>query len=514
MSEKNNITLLVSVLIYVLLLPTLIEFSPHSNNHELDEKLRKQPLLNIRTANYWNLTGSPIYIDNTNPLYNWSKTAFDNDWCRGNGSRNNPYIIENVTINGQGSGECIEILNSNAYFIIRNCTLSNSGPIIDSDAAIKLRFVNNGNLVNNNVSYNPYGILLQYSEDNNISKNTINDNLNLGLKLMGSDHNNISFNNFSFNNNAIYFDTAFYNTISNNIINYNYNYGLHLYGGRNNTISKNIIHNNTNSGIYLDYLSRWNIINQNEIYDNQYFGIETSNSDVYYHSSEISENNITNNLNGVFLVKTYSIRLFENIVSYNRINGICILDSYDIRVTNNLVSNNEENGIYLESSNNNYISRNDILNNFIGLNFIQSNDNDVIENNVSYNTLPKQESDCNGNYFEGNIGIEDTPNASNDFLLYIITTFLIISLTIISIVIVILRKKKVLRSAQEKKKLRQIESEVSIEKEKHLCVVHRGKIVGAVYICPECETYYCMKCAKVLKRKNEKCWACNSKIKI
>lgn len=505
-----------SILIYVLLLLSSSMFSFYLIKNEKIVYSETHSELRLKSTSFWNLTGSPIHIDNTDPAYNWSKTAFENEWCQGNGSENNPYIIENITINGQGSGKCIEIINSeDVFFIIRNCTLSNSGTIKDSDAAIKLRYVNNGKLVNNNVSFNPYGILLQYSENINISKNSISDNFNLGLELMGSDHNNISYNNFSNNNNSIYFDTADYNTISNNIINYNLNYGLHLYIGRFNTILKNKIHNNTNSGIYLDYLSKGNIITQNKIYNNQYYGIETSNSDYYYTSSEISENNITNNLSGVFLIKTYLIKLVENNISYNRINGICIHDSLDINITNNLVSHNEENGIYLESANNNYISHNDILYNFIGLNFFQSDDNDVIENNVSYNTLAKQESNCDGNYFKGNIGIEDTPNPSNGIPFYIIVTLLIISLTIIiSIGIVVFRRKLLPKISQETKDLRKTESEVSIEKEKHFCAVHRGTIVGAVYICPKCETYYCMKCATVLKNKKEKCWACNSKIEI
>ena len=40
---------------------------------------------------------------------------------------NNPYIIENVLIDGQGSGNAIEIADSSVYFIIRNCTIFNSG---------------------------------------------------------------------------------------------------------------------------------------------------------------------------------------------------------------------------------------------------------------------------------------------------------------------------------------------------------------------------------------------------
>ncbi len=37
------------------------------------------------------------------------------------------------------------------------------------------------------------------------------------------------------------------------------------------------------------------------------------------------------------------------------------------------------------------------------------------------------------------------------------------------------------------------EEEVSISKEKKICIVCKGKVLGINYICTECETYYCMK---------------------
>ena len=80
----------------------------------------------LKIASYWNLTGSNIYIDDLNPSYNWAYTESNYDWCSGSGTLNNPYIIENVTINGQGSGTGIRILNSEKYFKIKNCTIFNS----------------------------------------------------------------------------------------------------------------------------------------------------------------------------------------------------------------------------------------------------------------------------------------------------------------------------------------------------------------------------------------------------
>ena len=80
--------------------------------------------IDLKNNGYWNLTGSNIFIDDLDPSRNWSYTASHYDWCSGSGTWTDPYIIENVTIDGQDAGNCIFIKNSVVPFIIRNCTLS------------------------------------------------------------------------------------------------------------------------------------------------------------------------------------------------------------------------------------------------------------------------------------------------------------------------------------------------------------------------------------------------------
>jgi len=76
------------------------------------------------------------------------------------------------------------------------------------------------------------------------------------------------------------------------------------------------------------------------------------------------------------------------------------------------------------------------------------------------------------------------------------------------------KKEKIPRiSAKEKKELEKLESEIKVEDQKFICVVHKGQIVGTVYICPNCKTCYCLTCAYSLKAKGEKCWTCNTEIK-
>ena len=68
---------------------------------------------------------------------------------------------------------------------------------------------------------------------------------------------------------------------------------------------------------------------------------------------------------------------------------------------------------------------------------------------------------------------------------------------------------------EEKRELAKTEAEMGIEKDKFICVVHKGPIKGDnIYLCPTCETFYCRNCAKVLKDKGEHCWNCEHEFEL
>ena len=75
---------------------------------------------NLKSSGYWNLEFK-IHIDN-----NWSETKSTYDWCSGSGTWSDPYVIENITVNGGNSGSPILIENSNVYFRIKKSTVYNS----------------------------------------------------------------------------------------------------------------------------------------------------------------------------------------------------------------------------------------------------------------------------------------------------------------------------------------------------------------------------------------------------
>ena len=55
------------------------------------------------------------------------------------------------------------------------------------------------------------------------------------------------------------------------------------------------------------------------------------------------------------------------------------------------------------------------------------------------------------------------------------------------------------------------EEEVSVSKEKKICLVCKGKVARSnIYLCPECNTFYCEKCSNALSDLENMCWVCDA----
>ncbi len=63
------------------------------------------------------------------------------------------------------------------------------------------------------------------------------------------------------------------------------------------------------------------------------------------------------------------------------------------------------------------------------------------------------------------------------------------------------------------KDIKKIESEVDDFAFKIRCTLHEGPIIGQGYVCPECHSIFCIKCARSFKNKGNKCWFCEKEIK-
>jgi len=131
----------------------------------------------------------------------------------GNGSEENPFQLENYTIDGMGANHSIYLENIELHFIINDCKIYNS-----SLTGIKLNQVSNFTLENSvvknstsgidiesseniiikgsSISENQRGIYLREGANNNtITNNNISNNVDLGVFILG-DHNLIYHNIF------------------------------------------------------------------------------------------------------------------------------------------------------------------------------------------------------------------------------------------------------------------------------------------------------------------------------
>ncbi|NVM19720.1 MAG: right-handed parallel beta-helix repeat-containing protein [Candidatus Lokiarchaeota archaeon] len=318
-------------------------------------KLEEFHQVKLKSSGYWNLTGTSIHIDNDDPSRNWAITTATNEWCSGSGTWSDPFVIENITINGQNTGhDSILIVNSDVFFSIRNCSL-----IGGAGRAIYLKNTDNGILINNNCSGDQRGIFLENSNNNTLQNNIINDNMYDGIEIQSytdkNSNNNIIFNNTIKRNeyNGIYLTTDYYhcdhttisynriegnqrngiffetthshfddNTIFNNSIAHNRDHGIYLRQTINSNIGNNNVFNNTDDGIYL-LGSSINLLN-NSIIMNE-IGIELFHSTIYAQCNNL----INNTLYGIYIdeISDDSI-IFNNTFIENTING------YDIGINN------------------------------------------------------------------------------------------------------------------------------------------------------------------------------------
>ena len=330
----------------------------------------------LTSAGFWNLTGSPISIDDNDPSKNWSYTASHYDWCSGSGNWTAPYIIENVTISGQDSGNCIEIKNSDTYFIIRNCSLYNSGS--SSYAGIKLDNVDNGKIINNNCSNNIYyGIFFDECNNNTLSGNTASNNIR-GIYLSDSDKNTLSGNTVCNNSLGIYLWYSDNNTLSGNTA-CNNSLGINLWYSDNNPLSGNIASNNNNDGISIS--GGYNNPLSGNIASNNY------NDGIYIsggYNNPLSGNTVNNNFRGIYLYNSNNNPLSGNTASNNSF-GISLYNSDKNTLSGNTASNNINDGIYLSDSDKNTLSGNTASNNSLGIYLYYSDNNTLSGNTVSNN---------------------------------------------------------------------------------------------------------------------------------
>jgi len=223
------------------------------------------PELLIKNSGYWVL--SSVYIDGDAQgfgAHNWTWVESQEWFGGGSGTKEDPYIIENITINRNGDGNCIRIRDSEVYFEIRNCTC-----IYGFTAGIQLINVRRGKITNVNCANNSYGINLVGSNGIIIHQNDIVDNFCHGIFLENSNsciitENSVIHNGYNpYRDGNLYipechprgggiaFWTSYNSSITHNQINFNYHFGIALgstivcsYWGSTKPCCNNLISNN------------------------------------------------------------------------------------------------------------------------------------------------------------------------------------------------------------------------------------------------------------------------------
>ena len=350
----------------------------------------------------------PIYIDENIPGMTWADWA-DEPWLKGLGTEEDPYMIKNVVINGEGSQFCMVISNSIVFFKIQDCTFSNA-----SVAGLLLVNTQNGIVFKNQFLANGLGtgtgIALISSHNNRIQKNLCEENAVVGIYLQYSNDNLITQNLCNRNYWAgIYVgEWSSFNKVTKNDCIENMEGIFITNGASNNEITRNDCSNNNGNGIYLQNNANNNLITGNDCNNNEGTGIvvETSNGNI------ISNNDCNENLAAGITLKTSN----EHTITDNECNenggGISLEFSNDNLVTQNLCKRNNWGGIYIgDGSSYNEVTTNECVENLEGIILLhEANNNEItgndcfnnngngifIRGNANYNLIV--ENDCHDNF--------------------------------------------------------------------------------------------------------------------
>jgi len=328
---------------------------------------------NIQKSNLFTLDGNhaPIRI-----IGNEQFTE-ENGVTGGNGTVDDPYIIENWVIVSDGSAsQGIFINNTDVYFVIRNCTISGFHHPDEYRQGIELSEVTHGTIESTIISECQTGISIRYSKEN------------------------IIYNCTCFNYSALYgYGIGIH--LSNNIAIiscrcYTMYTGIDISRSSEITVKNTVCINNTDSGLVSsagEPTSMRFFIENCTFEKNDYYGIWLIDRE--QHPSYFTICNCSFNYNYIGMsLQSLSNNLIENCVFYNNSVGL----SFDIKAKNNIIRNcsflsNTPYGISIQGvfiilsfAPNNEISYCDFVDNVIGLILYMTRGNKIHHCNITNNS--------------------------------------------------------------------------------------------------------------------------------
>lgn len=268
-------------------------------------------------------TSGFVYINDDVPGHSWEDWRAQ-PWLKGSGTKEDPYMIKDLTIEVSGSFFAMMIEGSNAHFKIMKCTFRNIGG--EGTAALILLGTQNGVIFKNTFYGSNTGIALIGSENNIVQKNLCYENTVTGIYNRWGMFNNIKQNDCKNNENGIVIESAHKtiiekndctgngltgialitqneeNTPKDNIIYANKvennQVGIYLGDADKNDIFRNIVAQNT-YGIMFDFGSQENTVYHNNLIDNGLQAIDFQPSMNNWHHPYMEEGNFWSDYMGV-----------------------------------------------------------------------------------------------------------------------------------------------------------------------------------------------------------------------
>lgn len=185
MMNRHRLLVVISITIFLLGSITYCDFS-HIQTRE-----------QVKLSSLELATDEPIAIS--------SNSDFIARGCSGDGTKENPFILEGLNI--KNSSTCISIIDTTAFFVIRHCVFPPSYPIVDP--AIHFNNVTNGFVFDCDFDYHYYGVKIDDSSKCWVANSSFVDTIN-GVHLLRSSECLIEDNSANSNSDGY----ALYNSVN------------------------------------------------------------------------------------------------------------------------------------------------------------------------------------------------------------------------------------------------------------------------------------------------------------
>ncbi|MHA1197950.1 MAG: right-handed parallel beta-helix repeat-containing protein [Candidatus Heimdallarchaeaceae archaeon] len=256
------------------------------------------------------------------PIYIWSDDDFLLYEYSGNGTSEDPYIIENYSIKTTSIDGGVDVSHTTKHFVIRNCYF------YTSSWCVKFYKIADGtaSIINNTFIDSYMGISLNGVHGTDIINNTFLNIENAGLQLSSSYDNNIINNSF-------------------------YNSGINIYYSELEAYLSNYVSGNKVNDKLLGYYTNLTDVSFTEPIYGQL--ILANCSDLVICNQEI-----TYTCRGMILQYCSNFTLYNNTCKFNQLDGLAVIDCWDGILKNNICHENSDNGISLYRSSNIILEQN------------------------------------------------------------------------------------------------------------------------------------------------------------